>query len=215
MIDYSLYVITDQHLQGNRTTDQVVEEAIRGGATVIQLREKAASSRHFLEQALLLKTFTQKAGIPLIINDRIDIALASGADGVHLGDEDLPIEYSRKIAQQLIIGYSADSVETARWAESQGVDYLGVGSVYVTSTKSDAGFPIGLQRLKEIKQAVSIPVVAIGGITLDRLDEVLATGVDGVAVVSAIVAAPSVYTATRQFRDIIDDYRMKTTTCQP
>jgi len=214
MIDYSLYVITDQHLQGNRTADQVVEEAIRGGATVIQLREKTAHSRHFLEQALLLQTITQKAGISLIINDRIDIALASGADGVHLGDEDLPIEYAREIAQKLIIGYSADSVETARWAESQGANYLGVGSVYATSTKSDAGFPIGLQRLKEIKQAVSIPVVAIGGITLNRLNEVLATGVDGVAVVSAIVAAPSVYAATRQFRNIIDNYRMRTT-CQP
>ena len=214
MIDYSLYVITDRHLQGSRTTSWVIEEVIRGGATVVQLREKGISTRDYFKSALLIRQVTKNAGLPLIINDRVDIALAVGADGVHLGDEDLPLVSVRRIAPNLIIGYSADSIDTALQAEKEGADYLGVGSVFATTTKPDAGSSIGIPQLGEIKKAVSIPVVAIGGITIDHLLEVMNTGVDGVAVISAIVAAPSPATATRGFRVGIDSYR-KRMPCQP
>ncbi|MBP8933431.1 MAG: thiamine phosphate synthase [Candidatus Atribacteria bacterium] len=207
MIDYSLYVITNRDLQRNRSTIEVVEEVIRGGATIIQLREKNLSTRVFFENALTIRKITKPAGIPLIINDRMDIALAVNADGIHLGEEDLPLKYARKIAPHLIIGYSADSVLDAQQAEKDGADYLGVGSVFPTTTKVDAGPAIGIQRLKEIKKSVSIPVVAIGGINLTNLPEVIKAGVDGVAVVSAIVADASPFQAAKHFRFTIDSLR--------
>ena len=207
MIDYSLYVITNRDLQRNRSTIEVVEEVIRGGATIIQLREKNLSTRVFFENALTIRKITKRAGIPLIINDRMDIALAVNADGIHLGEEDLPLKYARKIAPHLIIGYSADSVLDAQLAEKDGADYLGVGSVFPTATKVDAGPAIGIQRLEEIKKAVSIPVVAIGGINLANLPEVIQAGVDGVAVVSAIVADASPFRAAKRFRLTIDSLR--------
>ena len=207
MIDYSLYVITNRDLQRNRSTFEVVEEVIRGGATIIQLREKNLSTRVFFENALTIRKITKRAGIPLIINDRMDIALAVNADGIHLGEEDLPLKYARKIAPHLIIGYSADSVLDAQLAEKDGADYLGVGSVFTTATKVDAGPAIGIQRLEEIKKAVSIPVVAIGGINLANLPEVIQAGVDGVAVVSAIVADASPFRAAKRFRLTIDSLR--------
>ena len=207
MIDYSLYVITNRDLQRNRSTFEVVEGVIRGGATIIQLREKNLSTRVFFENALTIRKITKRAGIPLIINDRMDIALAVNADGIHLGEEDLPLKYARKIAPHLIIGYSADSVLDAQLAEKDGADYLGVGSVFTTATKVDAGPAIGIQRLEEIKKAVSIPVVAIGGINLANLPEVIQAGVDGVAVVSAIVADASPFRAAKRFRLTIDSLR--------
>ena len=207
MIDYSLYVITNRDLQRNRSTFEVVEGVIRGGATIIQLREKNLSTRVFFENALTIRKITKRAGIPLIINDRMDIALAVNADGIHLGEEDLPLKYARKIAPHLIIGYSADSVLDAQLAEKYGADYLGVGSVFTTATKVDAGPAIGIQRLEEIKKAVSIPVVAIGGINLANLPEVIQAGVDGVAVVSAIVADASPFRAAKRFRLTIDSLR--------
>ena len=207
MIDYSLYVITNRDLQRNRSTIEVVEEIIRGGATIIQLREKNLSTRVFFENALTIRKITKRAGIPLIINDRMDIALAVNADGIHLGEEDLPLKYARKIAPHLIIGYSADSVLDAQLAEKDGADYLGVGSVFPTTTKVDASPAIGIQRLEEIKKAVSIPVVAIGGINLANLPEVIQAGVDGVAVVSAIVADASPFRAAKRFRLTIDSLR--------
>jgi len=207
MIDYSLYVITNRDLQRNRSTFEVVEGVIRGGATIIQLREKNLSTRVFFENALTIRKITKRAGIPLIINDRMDIALAVNADGIHLGEEDLPLKYARKIAPHLIIGYSADSVLDAQLAEKDGADYLGVGSVFPTATKVDAGPAIGIQRLEEIKKAVSIPVVAIGGINLANLPEVIQAGVDGVAVVSAIVADASPFRAAKRFRLTIDSLR--------
>lgn len=207
--DFSLYVITDRQIQ-RRTNLEVVEEAIAGGASVIQLREKHLSTRAFLEEALLLRECTKRHGVLFIVNDRVDIALASGADGVHLGPEDMPLEYARRIAPHLVIGYSCDTKEEAQKAVQLGADYLGVGTVFPTTTKKDAGPPIGLERLREIAAAVTIPVVAIGGITLENVDDVLETGVSGVAVVSAIVGAPSVREATRAFRRKIDAFLRRT-----
>jgi len=207
MIDYSLYVIANQDLQKNRTIIEVIEEIIQGGATIIQLREKNLPTRTFFEEAQTVRKITKKAGIPLIINDRLDVALAVNADGVHLGEEDLPLKYARKIAPHFIIGYSTDSIDQAREAEKDGANYLGVGSVFPTKTKIDAGMAIGTQKLEEIKRAVSIPVIAIGGITLQNLPKVIQSGVDGVAVISAIISAESPFEATKKFRYVIDSFR--------
>lgn len=207
MIDYSLYVIANQDLQKNRTIIEVIEEIIQGGATIIQLREKNLPTRTFFEEAQIVRKITKKAGIPLIINDRLDVALAVNADGVHLGEEDLPLKYARKIAPHFIIGYSTDSIDQAREAEKDGANYLGVGSVFPTKTKIDAGMAIGTQKLEEIKRAVSIPVIAIGGITLENLPKVIQSGVDGVAVISAIISAESPFEATKKFRYVIDSFR--------
>ena len=207
MIDYSLYVIANQDLQKNRTIIEVIEEIIQGGATIIQLREKNLPTRTFFEEAQTVRKITKKAGIPLIINDRLDVALAVNADGVHLGEEDLPLKYARKIAPHFIIGYSTDSIDQAREAEKDGANYLGVGSVFPTKTKIDAGMAIGTQKLEEIKRAVSIPVIAIGGITLENLPKVIQSGVDGVAVISAIISAESPFEATKKFRYVIDSFR--------
>lgn len=206
--DFSLYVITDRNIQ-KRTNLEVVEEVIAGGASVIQLREKNLSTREFFEEALLLRRYTKRYGVLFIVNDRIDIALASEADGVHLGPEDLPLSYARRIAPHLVIGYSCSTKEEAQEAERLGADYLGVGAVFPTTTKKDAGPPIGLERLREIVSSVTIPVVAIGGITLENVEAVLATGVAGVAIVSAIVGAPSVRGATALFREKIDTFLRK------
>lgn len=207
-IDWSLYVITDRKIQ-KKSNEEVVEEATDAGASVIQLREKDLPTRLWVEEAQKVREVTHRRGIPLIVNDRIDIALAIDADGVHLGQEDMPLALARKIAPSLIIGYSVSTVEEALEAEREGADYLGAGTVFPTSTKKDAGEPIGLERLREIKKAVNIPVVAIGGINLSNLEEVLATGVDGVAVVSAIVGAESVKEATRSFRQKIELFRRR------
>lgn len=207
MIDFSLYVITNRDLSRNKTIIEVVEEVIQGGATIIQIREKNLPTRIFFENAQTIGKITKKAGIPLIINDRLDIALAVDANGVHLGDEDLPLKYARKVAPHLIIGYSAGSICEARKAEEDGADYLGVGSVFSTKTKIDAGEAIGSKKLEEIKRAVSIPVVAIGGITLENLPEVIQSGVDGVVVVSSIIGAESPFQATKKFRFTIDYLR--------
>ncbi|MCD6156299.1 MAG: thiamine phosphate synthase [Candidatus Atribacteria bacterium] len=196
-------------MQRGRSHLEVAREAILGGATVIQLREKNLTTRAMLEEALELRKLTRELNTLFIVNDRLDVALAASSDGVHLGEEDLPVDVARRLASNLIIGSSCDTVERARELERLGADYLGVGTVFPTATKKDAGEPIGLSRLKEIKQAVSIPVVAIGGINLSNLDAVLSTGVDGVAVVSAIVGADSVFEATSAFRKKIDSWRKK------
>ncbi len=205
MKGFSLYVITDRNIQ-KRDTLEVVEEAILGGASVIQLREKDLPTREFLDEALRVRKCTKRYGVLFIVNDRVDIALASEADGVHLGPEDMPLRYAHRIAPHLLLGYSCDTVEEAKRAEQAGASYLGVGTVFPTKTKKDAGEPIGLERLRLVKEAVHIPVVAVGGINLDNLESVLATGVDGVAVVSAIVGAPSVRDATLSFRAKIDAF---------
>jgi thiamine-phosphate pyrophosphorylase len=206
--DFSLYVITDRNIQ-KRDTLEVVKEAILGGASVIQLREKELSTREFLDEALRVRECTRRYGVLFIVNDRVDIALASEADGVHLGPEDMPLCYAHRIAPHLLLGYSCDTPEEAKEAEQAGASYLGVGTVFPTKTKKDVGEPIGLERLQLVKRAVRIPVIAIGGINLDNLESVLATGVDGVAVVSAIVGAPSVRDATLSFRAKIDTFRRK------
>lgn len=194
-INYSLYLVTDRELLGSKDLVTTVEQAIQGGVTVVQVREKNLSSREFLEVALAVKTVTDKYKVPLIINDRADIAMAVDAAGLHIGQDDLPLEAARKLlGSNKIIGVSTATLEEALLAQSQGADYLGVGAIFPTNTKDDAD-SVSLAQLQAIKAALHIPVVAIGGISGSNLEAVIRTGVDGAAVVSAIIAANDPYEA--------------------
>jgi thiamine-phosphate pyrophosphorylase len=202
-MDFTLYLVTDRRWLGERTLWDGVEEAIRGGATLVQLREKKISSKEYLELAQRVKEVTDRHDIPLIINDRIDIALAIDADGVHLGPEDLPVPIARKLlGDGKIIGSSAASVAEALLLQAQGADYLGVGAVFPTATKRGTE-KVGLEDLRGIKSAVHIPVVAIGGINAENAKPVMETGVDGVAVVSAIMDQTDIREAARQLLSLL------------
>lgn len=187
-----------------RSLAEAAEAALEGGVTMVQVREKAASSEAFRETALELRAITRRLGVPLIVNDRLDIALAVQADGVHLGQSDLPCKEARRLAPDLIIGVSASSADEARQAELDGADYIGAGAVYDTPSKADAGSPIGLGGLRAICRAVSIPVIAIGGITAENAALAIGAGASGVAVISAILGAPSPLEAARILRSTVD-----------
>jgi thiamine-phosphate pyrophosphorylase len=195
--------VTDRRWLGEKTLWDGVEEAIWGGVTLVQLREKEIPSREYLELAQRVKEVTDQHGIPLIINDRIDIALAIDADGVHLGPEDLSVPIARKLlGDGKIIGSSAASVDEALLFQAQGADYLGVGAIFSTATKRGTE-KVGLEDLREIKSAVHIPVVAIGGIKAENARRVMETGVDGVAVVSAIMDQTDIREAARQLLSLL------------
>lgn len=203
-IDYSLYLVTDRGLARGRSTLEIVSAAVHGGATVVQLREKDCSTRDFIEQALSIKEFLKDRGVPLIINDRVDVAQAVKADGVHLGQTDMPLKVAKKVlGDSMIIGISAESLEDAVEAEKGGADYLGVSPIYATPTKTDTAPPLGLEGLREIRKTVRLPIVGIGGLNRDNAAEVIRNGADGVAVVSAIVSADDPQTAADDLRQII------------
>jgi thiamine-phosphate pyrophosphorylase len=198
-VHWAVYVLTDRQAVGERALTEVVRAAVRGGATAVQLRDKGASTRDTIELGRALLAITRPAGVPLIVNDRADVALAIDADGVHVGQGDMPAPLARQIiGPRRILGVSAGTVKEARQAEREGADYLGVGDVYGTPTKRDAGTPIGLSGLSEIARAVSIPVVAIGGITLDNAAAAIQAGAAGVAVISAVVGASDPEAEARQ-----------------
>lgn len=200
----SLYVVTDRKLSLGRTEEEVIEAAIRGGATAVQLRAKDLPDDEFVGVAKRLRDLTGRFGVLYIVNDRVDIALAVGADGAHVGQEDLPACRAREmLGDDRILGVTAETPEQAVKAEQEGADYLGTRAVFYTSTKQYAVPPLGLCGLSEIVQAVKIPVVAIGGINTDNARLVLSTGVCGIAVVSAIVAQPDVESAARAMRAVI------------
>ena len=202
-MDYSLYLVTDRALAGERDFEDLVGRAIRGGCTLVQLREKEASSREFYERALRLKKVTDYFHVPLIIDDRIDIMLAVDAAGVHLGQSDLPAEAARQIiGPDKILGVSARTVEDAEKAESDGADYLGVGAVYPTTTKGDAE-KVSREELEKICSTVSIPVVAIGGLNARNIPSLEGSGISGVAVVSAIMAQDRPEEAARLLKDTV------------
>lgn len=207
-IDYSLYLVTDRGLARGRSTFDIVKAAVSGGVTCVQLREKDCSTLEYIEQALAIKNFLGEREVPLIINDRLDVALAVAADGVHLGQSDMPLEMARKIAgPSMLIGISAESVQDAVQAEKGGADYLGISPIYATPTKTDTVFPLGLEGLREIKKRVKIPLVGIGGLNKFNAAEVIRNGADGVAVVSAIVAAEDPGTAAINLKQIIVEAR--------
>jgi thiamine-phosphate pyrophosphorylase len=203
--NWKLYIITDQDLSDGKSHLQVAEEAIKGGADVIQLRDKSANSGELYRAALQIRDLTRELGIPFIVNDRLDIALAVEADGLHLGQEDLPAKVARKIlGPTRILGVSAGSMAEAQQAEADGADYLGVGPVYeARSTKGDAGEPRGLSLISEIRQKCQTPLIAIGGINLENLKDVFQAGAHGVAVISAIVASSDIRLATSSFKKTI------------
>jgi len=207
-IDYSVYLVTDRGLSKGRSTLDIVTAAVSGGASVVQLREKSANTREVIEEALRLKAFLRETGVPLIINDRLDVAQAVQADGVHLGQNDMPIEMARHlVGDRMIIGISAESVQDAIAAERAGADYLGVSPIYATPTKTDTAAPLGLEGLRHIRRAVAIPLVGIGGLNRDNTREVIAAGADGVAVVSAIVSADNPESAARELRRLVEESR--------
>lgn len=190
-MDYSLYLVTDRPMAGTRLLEDIVREGIRGGVTVVQLREKHITTRDFIRLALALKRILAEPGIPLIINDRLDVALACEADGVHLGQEDMNCTMARRIVgNKMIVGVSVSNPEEAIRAEADGADYLGAGPVFATPTKSDASPPTGLSGLREIRRVTRIPLVAIGGINRSNAGDMIRCGADGIAVVSAIIASP-------------------------
>lgn len=201
-LDLSLYLVTDRQLMSTPTLEEAVEAAIRGGVTVVQLREKDCTSREFYETACKIKAITDDADVPLIINDRLDIALAVDAAGVHVGQKDLPAAVARRIlGPDKIIGVSAATVPEAIQAAADGADYLGVGAMFPTGTKTNTR-PVTVERLKEIRAAVNIPMVAIGGINHSNAATLRGTGIDGLAVVSAILAQPDIEKAARELKQI-------------
>ena len=207
--DYRLYLVTDRNCLQQQTLEQAVEQAILGGVTLVQLREKAITSKAFYERALRIKAICHHYNVPLLINDRVDIALAVEADGVHIGQSDLPCGVVRQIlGKDKIIGVSARTAQQAIQAQADGADYLGVGAMFATSTKQDAQ-TVSIASLTQIRQAVTLPIVAIGGInhtTLPALQQALQaadTSIDGVAVVSAILGQKDVKLASQQLKKMI------------
>lgn len=197
-IDYSLYLCTDRDLMSTDTVEESVEQAILGGCTTIQLREKNCSSLEFYETAVNVKKITDQYNIPLIINDRVDIALAVNADGVHVGQGDLPCSAVRRIiGKDKILGVSASTLDEAVRAEKDGADYLGVGAMYSTNTKTDVNI-VTIEELKKIRKAVAIPIVVIGGINKNTLGNFIGCGIDGLAVVSAIISQKDIRHAAQE-----------------
>lgn len=195
-----LYAVTDRSFVGRQTLYEQVEDALKGGATIVQLREKNLGEDEFVAEAMRIKELCRRYNVPLIINDNVDVALKSGADGVHVGIEDVPVAQIRqKSGKDFIIGATAKTVEQAQAAEKAGADYLGVGAVFPSPTKKNA-IRITNEQLREICSSVAIPAVAIGGITLDNVCELEGGGMDGIAVVSAIFAAEDIEITTRELK---------------
>lgn len=197
-IDYSLYLVTDRDILGGRDLCKAVEDSIKGGATIVQLREKFIDDNKFLEIAKELQKVTKKYNIPLIINDNVKIAKIIDAEGVHIGQSDESLEEARReLGKDKIIGVSVGSVEEALKAEKGGADYLGIGTVFFTGSKKDINEPLGLENLEKIAHSVKIPSVAIGGIHLDNVKDVMKTGVNGVAVISEILGKEDIESASK------------------
>jgi thiamine-phosphate pyrophosphorylase len=186
-----LIVVTDAGLAGPRGVERTVAAALEGGAPCIQLREKEAGTGDVLRLARRLRALTRAHGALLFLNDRLDVALAAEADGVHLGPDDLPVAETRRVVpDDFLVGYSTDDPLVARAAEAEGADYIGCGTVWPTSSKARAGRAIGPEGLARVARAVTIPVVGIGGITVERAGELAGTGAAGLAVIGAVMAAP-------------------------
>ncbi len=201
-VDYSLYLVTDRTLMNAPSLAEAVESAVRGGCTLVQLREKTASSLEFFNIAQSVKSVTDRYGIPLIINDRVDIALAVDAAGVHVGQEDLSAAIVRRlIGANKILGVSASTLKEAKQAQADGADYLGVGAMFTTGTKTDAHL-VSMNELGQIRRDVSIPIVVIGGINKTTIPIFRGTGINGVAVVSAILSAKDIQAVAKELKNL-------------
>ncbi|WP_238906425.1 thiamine phosphate synthase [Clostridium sp. YIM B02506] len=196
-IDYTLYLVTDRDVLKGRDLCEAIEASIRGGVTLVQLREKDISSLDFYNLAVAVKKITDKHNVPLIINDRIDIVLAVDAAGVHVGQSDIPANVARKIiGEDKILGISAATLEEAKLAEAEGADYLGIGAVFPTDTKKDAR-SVSIELLGEIKKSLTVPVVGIGGISQNNAELLKESKIDGIAVVSAILGKEDIEQAAK------------------
>jgi len=203
-VDYSLYLVTDRTLSRGRTSKEVVAAAARGGVTCVQLREKHCSTREFVREASSLQPLLHHHRIPLIINDRLDVALAIGADGVHLGQSDMHIDHARRlVGEKMIIGISVENLDDAIVAEQEGADYIGISPVFATDTKVDTAAPLGLEGIRRIRKAVKIPLVGIGGINVGNAADIIRAGADGIAVVSAIVSAACPEIAAAELKKLL------------
>jgi thiamine-phosphate pyrophosphorylase len=202
-----LYIITGSYPELGRSHLDIARAALEGGADAIQLRAKDLGGRDMLELSLRIREMVDKSGRDCLfmVNDRVDVALAAGADGVHLGQDDLPaVEARTLIGEDIILGISAMTPEMAEKAQAEGADYLGVGPAFPTPTKPDAGIVIGVEGIQNTKQAVDVPVVAIGGINQDNAGQVLEAGVDGIAVISAVATAEDMLDAVLRLRRCVD-----------
>ena len=204
-VDYGVYLVTDRPLCGDRPLEEVVLAAVCGGATVVQLREKDCTTRAFVELAAALVIRLRPVGVPLIINDRVDVALAAGADGVHVGQSDMPSAKARRLmGPEAIVGLSVETPEQATDAEDLDCDYLGVSPIFSTPTKTDTYAEWGLAGLRALRARSRHKLVAIGGLHPGNATEVVVAGADGIAVVSAICAAEDPEAAARALRRIVD-----------
>jgi thiamine-phosphate pyrophosphorylase len=203
-LDLSLYLVTDRSMLAGRDLISVVVAAVRGGVTVVQLREKHASTREFIELARSLKLALSPMGIPLIVNDRLDVALVSGADGIHLGQADAsPLDARRLLGPKTIVGLSVDHPDQLAAIQPGTVDYIGASPIFSTPTKTDTASPLGIYGLRELRALTDLPIVAIGGINEGNVGDVMRAGANGIAVVSAICASPDPEAAARRLRERI------------
>lgn len=193
MKDYGLYIVTDSKILEGRDFYKCIEDALKGGVKTVQLREKHATGAEFLEKAIKLRALTKKYNAMFIVNDRVDIAMISNADGVHVGQSDIPIYYVKSIVgKDIIVGVSVSNIEEAKIAKEDGADYIGVGAMFNTSTKLDAK-SVSIETLKNIKSEVDIPIVAIGGLELDNIDSIKKCNIQGYAVISAILEKDDIH----------------------
>jgi len=207
-VNYSLYLVTDSALAKGRPLPDVVRAAVDGGVTCVQVREKGFTSRAYVERLLSVRPLLRERGIPLFVNDRVDVALAVEADGVHLGQTDLPLSMARGVAAgRLLIGVSCESVQDGVDAERGGADYVSVSPVFATPTKTDTASALGLDGVRAVRRAVRVPVVAIGGINATNAADVIRAGADGICVVSAIVSALDPRAAAASLRGIVEGAR--------
>jgi thiamine-phosphate pyrophosphorylase len=204
MQSFALYVVTDEVVSGGRSHLECASEVVGGGADVVQLREKLKPTGEILAIARAIRAVTVESGALFVVNDRLDIALAAGADGVHLGQDDLPVAAARRIAPRpFLIGVSVGSAEEAVQAERDGADYVAVSPVYPTGSKADAGPGHGVETVTAVRRAVRIPVIGIGGIGPANAADVIRAGADGCAVISAVLAQPDIADAARSLRRVI------------
>lgn len=205
-LDLSLYLVTDRNLTLNRPLLEVVEQAVKGGVTVVQLREKDCSSKAFFEEAVKLKKLLSTYDIPLIINDRLDIALAVDAEGLHIGQHDIPYPIARKLlGKEKVIGLSVESLKDLEVANGWDVDYIGLSPVFDTSTKTDTATALGLEGVRELTRISKHPSVGIGGIDRYNAASIIQAGADGLAVVSAIMSQPNPLEAAKELKTIIQN----------
>lgn len=205
MKDFKLYAITGEEFHQGRELIEVMEQAILGGVDIIQLRDKTSSKRDVLQKAKALRELTRKYQVPFIVNDHIDVAIAVDADGIHIGQDDLPLAEARKIVGNKIIGISTHKIEEAREAEAGGADYIGVGPIFHTNSKVDVVDPVTTAYIKQVADEISIPFVAIGGIKLHNVDQVLEAGATRICMISEIVGAEDIKGVCKTFTEILTE----------